>query len=126
MWKPLTIAVLGIWLLAAPFVIPSRELNIYNNWLIGVIVVNAALVMSVRRTWEKPVAAAAAIWLFMSGFVPSVLAGRSLILNDIGMALLMLIAAISAGVHLGQDLRAGYVEDPEPGHGPIDPMLRKA
>jgi hypothetical protein len=35
------------------------------------------------------------------------------------MAALMLLAAISAGIHLRDDLRAGYVEDPEPGHEPI-------
>jgi hypothetical protein len=112
MWKPLTVGVLGLWLFAAPFIVPSASV-VYNNWLVGLIATNVAIAMSVRRRWERPVAAAAAIWLFVSGFVPSLLQGRALVINDLIVAAVLVVAAMAAGKHLLEDMRAGYEEDPD-------------
>src|SRR5262245_19036620 len=107
MWKSLAVGALGLWLLAAPFIIPSSDGNVYNNWLVGLIAANAALMMSPNRKWEMPIAAGAGIWLFMSGFVPSLLSGRSLVTNDLAIAAVLIIAALSAAVHLREDYRTG-------------------
>ena len=107
MWKSLAVGALGVWLLAAPFIVPSTEANVYNNWLVGLIAANVALMMSPNRKWEMPIASAAGIWLFISGFVPSLLSGRSLVTNDVAIAAVLIIAALSAAVHLRQDYRSG-------------------
>ena len=49
--------------------------------------------------------AGAGIWLFISGFVPSVLRGRGAIETDVAVALVLIVAAISAGIHLREEVR---------------------
>ena len=107
MWKSSLIALSGLWLLAAPFVFPSSVENVYNNWLIGAIVTNTALMMSSNRKWERPVATAAGIWLFLSGFMPSLLTGGTLMRNDVAIAAVLIITGLSARTHLQEDYEMG-------------------
>ena len=104
MWKSALTGLLGLWLIFAPFLLPSSTSNVYNNWLIGLIVTNVALVMSSQRLWERPLATAAGVWLFICGFVPSFLSGQAVVRNDIAIAMVLIVAAISAGIHLRQEL----------------------
>jgi hypothetical protein len=97
MWKSSLIGLAGLWLLAAPFIVPSSV----------AIVTNVALMMSDTRKWERPVATAAGVWLFMSGFVPSVLRGGPLIRNDMVIAAVLIITALSARTHLREDYEMG-------------------
>jgi hypothetical protein len=104
MWKPALIGLLGLWLIAAPFVLPSSTSNVYNSWLIGLIVTNVAICMSSLRLWERPLATAAGVWLFICGFVPSLLSGRAVVMNDALIALALIVAAIAAAIHLREEL----------------------
>ena len=104
MWKPAMIGLLGIWMIFAPFVLDSSTSNAYNDWLIGLIVTNVAIMMSSRRLWERPLATAAGVWLFICGFVPSLLGGRAVVTNDITIALVLIAAAIPAAIHLREEL----------------------
>ena len=104
MWKSALIGLLGVWLVFAPFVLDSSTSNVYNNWLIGLIVTNVAIAMSSYRSWERPLATAAGIWLFICGFVPSLLSGRAVVTNDITIAVLLIAAAIAAAIHLREEL----------------------
>jgi hypothetical protein len=69
------------------------------------IAANTAIALSGNRTWERPLAAGAAIWLFISGFVPSVLHGRPLFVNYVAIGVVLLVAATSAFFHLRDDVR---------------------
>ena len=104
MWKSATIGLLGIWLIFAPFVLTSSTSNVYNYWLIGLVVTNVAIVMSSQRLWERPLATAAGVWLFICGFVPSLLSGQAVVTNDIAIAVVLIVAAIAAGIHLREEL----------------------
>ena len=104
MWKSATIGVLGVWLIFAPFVLTSSTSNVYNYWLIGLVVTNVAIVMSSQRLWERPLATAAGVWLFICGFVPSLLSGQAVVTNDIAIAVVLIVAAIAAGIHLREEL----------------------
>ena len=114
MWKNALIGVLGIWLIFAPFVLASTTSNVYNHWLIGLIVTNLAIVMTGHRVWERPLATAAGVWLFICGFVPSLLSGRAVVTNDIIVAVVLIAAAIAAAIHLREELatldRLGVLE----------------
>ena len=107
MWKSSLIGLAGVWLLAAPFVVLSSVENVYNYWLIGAIVTNTALMMSSNRKWERPVATAAGIWLFLSGFMPSLLRGGLLVRNDMVIGAVLVITALSARTHLREDYEMG-------------------
>ena len=104
-WKSESLAVLGVGLIAAAFVAPPGTPAVYVNWFVGLIAANTAIALSGNRRWERPVAAAASIWLFISGFVPSVLQGRALLVNELAVGVVLVIAAISAFFHLRDDVR---------------------
>ena len=106
-WKSAVVGLAGIWLIAAAFIVPAGKLAVYNNWAIGAVATIAALMMSGNRRWERPIATALTIWLFISGFVPSVLGGRPLFVNEMAVGVLLVLAAVSAYVHLRDDVRSG-------------------
>ena len=104
MWKPELIGLLGLWLVVAPFVLPSSISNVYNNWLIGLVVTNVAINMSSLRLWERPLATAAGVWLFICGFVPSMLVGRAVVINSITVGVVLIVSSTLALVHLREEL----------------------
>jgi hypothetical protein len=104
-WKSEIVGLAGLWLIVAAFLVPSGATAAYNNWLVGFVATNAALAMSGNRRWERPLATGAAIWLFMSGFVPSVLTGQALRINELAVGLVLVAAAVSANLHLRDDVR---------------------
>ena len=105
LWKSEVLVLVGIALIAAAFVVPGGQQTVYVNWLMGFIATNCALVLSGNRRWEKPLAAAAAIWLFISGFVPSVLSGEPRLVNESAIGVVLVLAALAANVHLRDDIR---------------------
>jgi hypothetical protein len=104
MWKSETIGVLGVWLLAAPFVLASSTAHVYNSWVVGLIVTDVALAMSSWRSWERPIATAAGIWLFICGFIPSMLQGRAVVQNDLVVGVVLIVCAIFSAVHWRQEV----------------------
>ena len=105
LWKSEIVALMGVALIGAAFVLPHGTPLVYTNWLIGLISANAAIALAGNRKWERPLAAAAAIWLFMSGFVPSLLDGPWARVHEVAIGVIFLIAAISAHLHLRDDIR---------------------
>ena len=106
-WKSAVVGLAGVWLIAAAFIVPPGSSAVYNYWLVGAVATIAALMMSGNRRWERPLATGFAMWLFISGFVPSVLSGRALRLNELVVAVVLIVAAASAWVHLRDDVRHG-------------------
>jgi hypothetical protein len=104
LWKSAIVGMAGVWLIAASFIGPTWFM-VYNNWLVGFVAAMAALAMSGNRRWERPIAGGLAIWLFVSGFVPSALTGQALHVNELVVGVGLLAAAISANVHLRDDVR---------------------
>ena len=100
MWKSATVGLLGVWLLAAPFVLTSSLSHVYNYWLIGLIVTDVALSMSSRQIWERPLATAAGVWLFICGFVPAMQQGPAVVRNDLAMGAVLIVSAIVSTIHL--------------------------
>lgn len=104
-WKPLVVGAMGAVLLAATFVTPAND-AVYLNWLIGFVAGNAAIAMSGNRKWERPLAASAAIWLFISGFVRSLYDSNAWIQSNLAVGVVLLLAAASAYFRLRQDIAA--------------------
>ena len=105
LWKSEILGLLGIAVIASAFMVPPGTETVYSSWLLGAIATNIALMMAGNRKWERPIAAGAAIWLFISGFVPSTLTGSALLMNHIAVGVMLIVAAISANLHLRDDIR---------------------
>ena len=105
LWKSAIVGLMGVALIGAGMEVPAGTDVVYANWLIGFIAANAAIAMAGNRKWERPVAGAAAIWLFMSGFVPSLVSGPWMRTHEIAVGVVLLVSAIAANVHLRDDIR---------------------
>jgi len=105
LWKSEIVGLLGLGLISAAFVLPPDSQVVYLNWFVGLAAANVAIGMEGNRRWERPLAAGAAIWLFVSGFVPSMLEGRAPFINEIAVGSAFVLAALSAQVHLRDDIR---------------------
>jgi hypothetical protein len=107
LWKSEVFGLLGVWVIGSAFVLPPGTAFFYNNLFVGLVAGNVALAMAGNRKWERPAASAAAIWLVISAFVPSVLSGTALYVNQVGVGAVLALSAISANVHLRDDIRHG-------------------
>lgn len=105
LWKSAIVGLMGVALIGAGMIVPAGTDVVYTNWLIGFIAANAAIAMAGNRKWERPVAGAAAIWLFMSGFVPSLVSGPWMRTHEIVVGVVLVVSAIAANVHLRDDIR---------------------
>lgn len=105
LWKSEIVALMGVALIATGFLMPPGTDVVYTNWLIGLIAANTAIAFAGNRKWERPLAGAAAIWLFMSGFVPSLLNGPWMRTHEIAIGVVLIVAALSAHLHLRDDIR---------------------
>jgi uncharacterized membrane protein SirB2 len=104
-WKSELLLLAGLWLMAAAFIVPPGEQAALNNWLVGAFAANVAIGLAGNRKWERPLAAGAAIWLFMSGFVSTVRDGSAWFPNEIAVGVILIVAAISAHWRLRDDVR---------------------
>ena len=104
-WKSGILGLMGIALIAAGFLVPHGTPAVYTNWAIGLVAANVAIALAGNRKWERPLAAGAAIWLFMSGFVPSLLNGSWMRMHELSIGIVLVVAALSAAIHLRDDVR---------------------
>ena len=105
LWKSEIVALMGLALIATGLLAPRGTDIVYANWLIGLVGANTAIAFDGNRKWERPLAGAAAIWLFISGFVPSLLSGPWMRPHEIAIGVILLVSAASAHIHLRDDIR---------------------
>jgi hypothetical protein len=96
MWNTGMIVFLGIWMLIAPFLVPTAEGQAWNNRIVATAAV--VLIFAVPRAyrWEAFAAAAVAVWLFASSFVPALLFDDGLLWNDAAVGVLFIASGAQA------------------------------
>lgn len=104
LWKTEIVGVIALALIAAAFFLPANINVIYINWFLGLPATLAAIAEEGNRIWERPLGVAAGFWLFVSGFMPSMLTGTNLTINYLAVGAILLITAISAQYHLRDDI----------------------
>ncbi len=102
-WKPVLLGLMGLATVAAALAVPRQD-AVYANWLIGAVAGNVAVLMSGNRKWERPLAATAGIWLFVSGFVQPLYASGAWRQSDLLVGVALVIASGCAFLHLRGDL----------------------
>lgn len=105
LWKSELVGLLGLLVCASPFIVPPSPAIVVHNFIVGLVAGNVAVMIEGNRKWERPLASTAAIWLFISGFVPSVLSGSALVINQLAVGIALVVACIAANVHLRDDIR---------------------
>jgi hypothetical protein len=92
------VGVLGIWMVLAPFAPMSIDAKFFNDLLVGLVVTNLGVTMVHDRRWVRLVVAAVGIWICVSSFIPRLLMGSALTINDTTAGLL-LVAVAGAAIH---------------------------
>ena len=105
LWKTYIVGAMALALIAAAFFLPANINAIYVNWFIGLPATLAAIAEEGQRIWERPLGVAAGFWLFVSGFMPSMVTGTNLMINYLAVGTILLITAIFAQKHLRDDIR---------------------
>ena len=105
LWKSEIVGAMALALIAAAFFLPAGFNPIYINWFIGLPATLAAIAEEGNRIWERPLGVAAGLWLFISGFMPSMLTGTNLTINYLAVGTILLITAIWAQIRLRDDIR---------------------
>jgi hypothetical protein len=89
------LALLGSWMVAAPFVPMSTEGRFATDLLIGVIVFNAGVMMPSGEGWVRYLTTGVGIWVCMSSFIPRMLAS-GMTRNGAIAGTLILVAGVGA------------------------------
>ncbi len=105
LWESERFGLLGVWVIASAFLLTPGTAFFYNNLFVGLAATNTAIALAGNRKWERPAASAAAIWLVISAFVPSMLSGQAMVVNQVAVGAVLALSAISANVHLRDDIR---------------------
>lgn len=96
-WRDVVNAVLGLWIVASPWVLgfAGEQTAAWNAWIVGVIVAVAAVAALVQfHRWEEWVSAALGAWLIVSPWAFGVHAIQALVWNQIGVGLAIAVLAI--------------------------------
>jgi hypothetical protein len=95
------VALMGIWMLAAPFMPMPVEGRFLNDLVVGLVITNAGVMMASGEGWVRYLTTAVGIWIAVSSFIPLML-GSALTRNAIITGSLLLIAGVGAinyGLH---------------------------
>ena len=106
MFNAWIIGLLGIWMVIASFTAMSTYANGWNDWIVGIISIVLGFSISRDHMWQRGLAGVVGIWLFISGFIPSLRFGHSLIGNDVIVGILLIIAGFAAMTHHGHPIEA--------------------
>ncbi len=90
------VGMLGLWIAAAPFVPMSVDGRFWNGVIVGLIVINVALMLENNRDWGRLLTFAVGIWVCMSGFIPKFMVGRAMTTSDLVAGMLLVVAALEA------------------------------
>jgi hypothetical protein len=96
MWNTGIIVLVGIWMVLAPFLVAGSDAQAWNSRIAGALVVFLVVAVPGSRRWEASAAAAIAVWLTASSFVPALLVDGGLLWNDIGVGILFILTGARA------------------------------
>ncbi len=99
------LGLLGILMVATPFIPLSIDGRFLTDLLVGVIVVNAGVMMPSGEGWVRYLTTAVGLWITMSSFIPKMLSSVML-KNDVITGVLLVIAGVGAINY--------YLHHPEP------------
>ena len=67
-WARVTSLLIGLWLIASPFLLESSTSQMNNTWLAGAVAAVVAL-LSLARPQVRFINAAVGVWVFLSAFM---------------------------------------------------------
>jgi hypothetical protein len=104
-----TLALLGLWMVGAPFIPMSVDGKFLTDLVVGVIVTNAGVMMASGEGWVRYLTTGTGLWIAISSFIPRMLAS-GMTKNGVIAGILLLVASVGALTY--------YLHHPEP----LDPQ----
>jgi hypothetical protein len=96
------IGILGVWLIIAGIIGISRGGNVWNDWIVGVIVAVLGFSMADSARIQGIVAGILGLWIIASAFIPGVSSGPGARWDDVIAGVIIAIAGFTARRRLAE------------------------
>ena len=95
-WKALTVGFFGLWLLIDPFFMSGIVDQSWNNIIVGIGVLFLGIGLLHDEPQQAWIAGTLGAWLVISAFIPVLVSGIGLYLNNVFFGLVIIISGFSA------------------------------
>jgi len=96
-WQAWTIAILGLWLIVAAFLNFGSTGNLWNDLIVGLVVLILGFGILKQKPWQAWVAIILGLWMVLVGlFIPSLRIDQSYLWNDLIGGVLIAVAGFGA------------------------------
>jgi hypothetical protein len=92
------LALLGLWMVGAPFIPLSIDAKFLTDLVVGVIVTNAGVMMARGEGWVRYLTTGVGLWIAISAFIPRMLAS-GMTNNDVIGGILLLVASVGSLIY---------------------------
>lgn len=96
MWQAWTNGILGLWLILAAFLNFSAVGNLWDNLIVGVVVVIVGFLMVSKKSWQGWLSVVMGVWLVIAAFIPGLQAHTGNLWNDLISGIIVAIAGFAA------------------------------
>lgn len=88
-----TVGLLGLWIAVSAFLGFGSEAHLWNDLLVGLVILTAGFPLKVESRWEGWTAGVLGLWLVVAAFVPGLREGTGLLWNNLLVGLVVALAA---------------------------------
>ena len=89
-----TVGLLGLWIAVSAFLGLGSQGHLWNDLLVGAVVLTVGFPLKVESTWEGWTAGALGLWLVVAAFVPGLREGTGLLWNNLLVGGAIALAAV--------------------------------
>ena len=95
MWQSWTNALLGIWLIVAAFLDLHPTMNLWDDLVVGIIVLLTSRTLVRGKPWQGWLASMFGGWMIIAAFIPSLTNGAGYAYNDLISGIIITIAGVA-------------------------------
>ena len=96
MWQAWINGILGLWLILAAFLNFSTVGNLWDNLIVGAIVIIVGFLMVSKKSWQGWLSVIMGVWLAIAAFIPGLQAHTGNLWNDLISGIIVAIAGFAA------------------------------
>lgn len=90
------IVILGIWTIIVPFFGSTREFYSWDNFISGIAVSIAGVLLSDHQAWRGFLCVVLGFWLIISSYIPPLLNGAGVYWNSITTGIVLCVVGFAA------------------------------
>lgn len=114
MWQAWSIGILGLWFVVSAFFGFNPTTNLWNDLIIGLVVLLAAGTVLKKNPWQAWLALIFGVWMIIAAFIPSLIEGTGYLYNNLISGIIIAVAGFamfgsSSHKKLGDDTHMSHM-----------------